>query len=111
MTAPKPGFGTIKAMKSLAEKLDLPADKSFHQWSRELLDGKQLKKVLFLYDSLFDAGNFQKSKAKFGNWKYLLLGRFNAKEGLKIHIKELNSKTPQQQKYKQDQELTTSAYC
>lgn len=43
-----------KAMNSLAEKLDLPADKSFQQWSSELLDGKQLKKVLFLYDSLYD---------------------------------------------------------
>ncbi len=52
MTAYKPGSGTIKAIKSLAEKLDLSMDRSMHKWSIELAERNQLREVIFFYDSL-----------------------------------------------------------
>ena len=55
MTAYKPGSGTIKAMTSLAEKLDLPVDRSMNEWSEQLAERNQLREVIFFYDSLTSA--------------------------------------------------------
>jgi predicted protein tyrosine phosphatase len=52
MNAYKPGSRTIKAMKSLVEKLDLSMDRSLHEWSIELAERNQLREVIFFYDSL-----------------------------------------------------------
>ncbi len=54
MTELKPESATIKAIKSLAEKLDLPYDKSLQDWSYKVADPDQLKKYYRLYDRLID---------------------------------------------------------
>ncbi len=52
MTAYKPGSGTIKAIKALAEKLDFPVGRSMNEWSEELAERNQLEHSLNFYDSL-----------------------------------------------------------
>lgn len=52
MISYKPGSRTLKAMKSLAEKLEFSVDRSMNEWSEELAEQNRLKQTLNLYDSL-----------------------------------------------------------